>query len=118
MMRAAWKRDVVAMNKLADDFRALPRERVKACILYSQHLIRESFIMNLGVPKLNFLTEEEETFLTKFAPFVHVNNVEQLAELMNDTLAKVDQNANLKMVCKTMILQLTALIRNSQRPQV
>ncbi|MDY4520497.1 MAG: DNA polymerase III subunit delta [Bacteroidales bacterium] len=118
MMRAAWKRDVVAMNKLAEDFRALPRERVKACILYSQHLIRESFIMNLGVPKLNFLTEDEETFLTKFAPFVHVNNVEQLAELMNDTLAKVDQNANLKMVCKTMILQLTALIRNSQRPQV
>lgn len=116
MMRAAYSRNVVKMNRISDTFRAMSREQAKACLLYCQHMIRESFIMNLAQPRLNFLTAEEEEFLANFAPFVHVGNVEKLACLLDDTIAKVEQNGSLKMVTKTMVLQLTALIRNNKRP--
>lgn len=116
IMRAAWKRDVVAMNNLAESCRAMSREQVKALLLYCQHMIRESFIMNLASPSLNFLTADEEAFLANFAPFVHVANVDRLAALFDDCLAKVEQNGNARMIMKGAILSLTALVRNIKRP--
>ena len=73
--------------------------------------------MNLGRPELNFLTAQEESFLVNFAPFVHVGNVERLASLFDDCLAKVEQNGNIRMIVKGMVLTLTALIRNIKRPR-
>ncbi len=117
MMRAAWKRDVIKMNSLADACRPMSREQAKSLLSYCQHLVRESFILNLGQPELNFLTADEEAFLVNFAPFVHVANVERLAALFDDCLAKVEQNGNVRMIMKGMILSLTALIRNAKRPR-
>ena len=117
MMRAGWKRDVIKMNNLAESGRSMSREQAKSLLLYCQHLIRESFIMNLGRPELNFLTAQEESFLVNFAPFVHVGNVERLASLFDDCLAKVEQNGNIRMIVKGMVLTLTALIRNIKRPR-
>lgn len=116
MMRAAWKRDVVTMNNLAESCRAMSREQAKALLIYCQHMIRESFILNLAKPSLNFLTAEEEAFLVNFAPFVHVANVDRLAALFDDCLAKVEQNGNVRMIMKGAILNLTALVRNIKRP--
>ncbi len=116
MMRGAWKRDVITMNELADQCRSMSREQAKTLLLYCQHLIRESFVMNLCQSELNFLTADEEAFLVKFAPFVHVGNVEKLAAMFDDCIAKVEQNGSIRMIMKGMILNLTALIRNSKRP--
>lgn len=117
MMRAAWKRDVVRMNNLAEQCRTLSRDQAKSLLLYCQHMIRESFIMNLGQRDLNFLTADEEVFLVNFAPFVHVANVDRLAALFDDCLAKVEQNGSVRMIMKGAILNLTALIRTVQRPR-
>lgn len=116
VMRAAWKRDVVKMNTIAESARTFNREQAKSLFLYCQHLVRESFIMNLAQSQLNFLTADEEAFLVKFAPFVHLGNVERLAALFDDCIAKVEQNGNIRMIVKVMVLTLTALIRNSKRP--
>ena len=116
MMRAAWKADVVMMNNIAEACRALSREQAKSFLAYSQRMIRESFILNLDDTRLNFLTQPEEDFLVKFAPFVHVNNVERLAALIDDTTARIEQNGNVRMTLKSMILNLTVLIRKTQRP--
>lgn len=117
MMRAAWQRDVVKMNTLAESCRAMSREQAKSLLIYCQRMIRESFIMNLATPSLNFLTADEEAFLVNFARFVHVANVDRLAALFDDSLAKVEQNGNVRMIMKGAILSLTALVRNISRPQ-
>lgn len=116
-MRAAWKRDVVKMNTLAEACKGLSREQAKGRLIYCQHMIRESFIMNLGVGTLNFLTADEEAFLANFAPFVHVANVDRLSALFDDCIAKVEQNGSVRMIMKVAILQLTALIRTVKRPR-
>lgn len=116
MMRAAWAGNVIKMNAVADACRAMSRDQVKDYLVYSQRMIRESFVMNLDASQLNFLTKAEEEFLVKFAPFIHVGNVERLSALIDDTLARIEQNANVRIVMKSMILSLTALIRNLKRP--
>lgn len=116
MMRAAWAGNVIKMNEVAEQCRAMSRESAKGFLSYCQRMVRESFVMNLDESRLNFLTAEEEAFLANFARFVHVGNVERLARLIDDTTAKVEQNGNLRMVMKSMILSLTALIRRAARP--
>lgn len=116
MMRAAWQRDVIKMNAIAETCRAMTREQAKGLLTYCQHLIRESFVMNLGRPEINFLTADEEAFLVKFAPFVHVANVEKISALIDDCLAKVEQNGNIRMIIKGMVLSFTAFIRTTKRP--
>lgn len=116
MMRAAWAGNVIKMNNVAETCRAMSREQVKAYLEYCQRMIRESFVLNLATQKLNFLTQPEEEFLVKFAPFIHVGNVERLSALIDDTAARIEQNGNVRMVMKSMILSLTALIRRAKRP--
>ncbi len=118
MMRAAYARDVIKMYASAESFKKLNREQVKNALSYAQHLVRESFIMNLDDKRLNFLSADEEQFLFRFAPFIHVGNVERISALIDDTLAQVQQNAQIGMVMKSTILSLASLIspRNCPRP--
>ena len=116
MMRAAWKTDIIEMNNTAEACRAMSREQLKSFLTYSQRLIRESFILNLDNRQINFLTQPEEEFLINFAPYVHVNNVEKLASLIDDATARIEQNGNIRMTIKSMILNLTVLIRKTNRP--
>ena len=116
-MRTSYMGDVVAMSALADDFRALARDRVKDVLAYCQHMVRESFIMNLARPELSYVNSDEKNFLMRFAPFVHVANVEKIAALFDNAIAMVERNGNVKMVILDVSLHLSALIRRTQRPK-
>lgn len=119
MMRVAWTdkpEKVIRMNTLADQCRAMTRDQVKNLLAYCQHMVRESFIMNLCESRINFLTQAEEEFLLKFAQFVHIGNAERIAALIDDTTARVEQNANVRMVMKSMMMSLSALIKRIKRP--
>ena len=118
VMRAAWKRDVKALADTAEDLKKLSREQVKNVLMHCRALLRESFVMNLSTPQLNYISAEEEEFLARFAPFVHINNIELLTSHIDKTISMVEQNGNIKMVVLDLVLSLTAYIRNTQRPEV
>ena len=95
----------------------LSREQAKNVLTYWRGLLRESFVMNLECPQLNYISKEEEEFLSRFAPFIHLGNIEELTRRFDKAAGMIEQNGNIKMVMLDLVLNLTALIRNSKRPE-
>ena len=89
LMRNAWlvgqKKDYSALLKLrqwsldmADS--KVGREKQKAFLQYAQRQIRENYIYNFGCAEMNYQTEKERQFSTRFAPFIHEGNVARMME--------------------------------------
>ncbi|MCK9343702.1 MAG: DNA polymerase III subunit delta [Massilibacteroides sp.] len=111
MMRLSWSRDIAGMKQLAEDLSKIGRERQKALFAYFQHLTRENFIKHFEATDLNYMNRAENTFSTKFSPYVNERNV---IDIMNElTLAEshITQNTNAKMVFFDTFLRLSVLIR-------
>lgn len=112
IMRASYKKDVVAMKQWADDVHGAGRERQKGFLTFAQHMIRESFMYNFKqIDKLNYLTADEEQFCVKFASFVNERNVMQLMELFENAQKHIERNVFGKMVFFDVALQTTVLLK-------
>ena len=114
IMRTCYTRDVVKMASVADECHKMSRERFKAAMGYCLRMVRESFVRNLGEAKLNYMNADEEAFVVKFAPFVHVGNVEGISALFDKAIACAEQNGSIKMVMMDTLMNMTVLIK-SQR---
>jgi DNA polymerase-3 subunit delta' len=87
------------------------REYRKNFIEYCLRLLRESIISNYADDSLLRLSPGEEQFLTKFAPFIHTNNVLEMIALFNDAHYHIVRNANPKMVFFHLSTRVTKLLR-------
>lgn len=116
IMRCCYARKVPEMMQISDDFsKNLTREQLKNRLIYSLHMLRENFIMNLNQPQLNYMTPEEETFSQKFSRFVHINNVMPMTDLINEAIAHVEQNGNARIIIMDLLLQMTVHLK-AERP--
>lgn len=87
------------------------REYRKSFIEYCLRLLRESIISNYADDSLLRLSPGEILFLTKFAPFIHTNNVLQMIDLFNDAHYHIERNANPKLVFFHLSTRVTKLLR-------
>jgi len=120
LMRRAWlvaiKKDYAALQELkkwsADMADAkVGRERQKAFLQYAQRQVRENFIYNLHEPEMNYQTQQEASFSTKFAPFIHERNVESIMTELDKAEHQIAQNGNAKMIFFDLCLQMIVLIK-------
>ena len=120
IMRLAWQvgnrkdhASLKTLKKWSDDMAAasIGRERQKNFLSYAQHMVRESFIMNIQQPELNYLTSYEEDFSNKFSPFIHERNVEDLMKEFALAERHIEQNVNAKMVFFDLVLKIIMLLK-------
>lgn len=120
LMRNAWlvgqKKDYSALLKLrqwsvemADS--KVGREKQKAFLQYAQRQIRENYVYNFGEESINYQTEKEKTFSTKFAPFIHDGNVEKMMEELGKAEMQIAQNGNAKIIFFDLCLQMIVLVK-------
>lgn len=120
LMRNAWlvgqKKDYSALLKLrqwsmdmADS--KVGREKQKAFLQYVQRQIRENYIYNFGQNEMNYQTESEKQFSTKFAPFIHEGNVEKMMEQLGKAEQQIAQNGNAKIIFFDLCLQMIVLVK-------
>lgn len=120
LMRNAWnvghKKDYAALQALrkwsleiADS--KVGRERQKAFLQYAQQQVRENYIYNLGHPEINYQTDKESQFSTRFAPFINENNVEKLMDELQKAEVQIGQNGNAKIIFFDLCLQMIVLIK-------
>lgn len=120
LMRNAWlvgkKKDYSALlklrqwsNDIADS--KVGREKQKAFLQYVQRQIRENYIYNHGCLEMNYQTEKEQEFSTKFAPFIHDGNVEKMMDELSKAEVQIGQNANAKIVFFDLCLQMIVLVK-------
>lgn len=120
LMRNAWlvgqKKDYSALlklrqwsNEMADS--KVGREKQKAFLQYAQRQVRENYIYNFGCREMNYQTEKEQGFSTKFAPFIHEGNVEKMMAELSKAEMQIGQNGNAKIIFFDLCLQMIVLVK-------
>ena len=89
------------------------RERQKAFLQYIQNQLRENYIYNLHQPALNYQTDEEAKFSSRFAPYIHEGNVEAIMAELDKAEQQISQNGNAKMIFFDLCLQMIMLVKKS-----
>lgn len=112
LMRAVYQKDVKQMKKWSDSVsgKTFGRERQKRLLQYCQRMVRESFMSNFRIPELNYMTLEEEQFVSKFGRFINEANVIDINELFEEAIRDIVQNVTARMVFYDVALRLTVLL--------
>ena len=111
LMRSSWAMKVKNLKAWSDSLAAMGRERQKRFLEYAESLVRESFVFNFGQPKLNYLSTQEEQFLTNFARFINERNVSDINGELERAASDIAQNANAKIVFFDLALKICSLIK-------
>ena len=111
LMRLSYTRRLKELKRWSDSIASNGREWQKRFLEYCQRMIRENFICNFHLPELNFLTEQEQQFSIRFAPYVNENNIIGLMEQLSDAARDIGQNVNSKMVFFDLSLKTIMLMK-------
>ena len=111
LMRLAYGRKLKELKVWSDNIAGGGREWQKRFLAYCQRMIRENFICNFHNPELNYMTEREQQFSVRFAPYVNENNIIGLMEVLSDAQRDIEQNVNSKMVFFDLSLKTIMLMK-------
>lgn len=111
MMRTAYSRAGADLKGVSEEIAAMGRQKTARYFDYCQGQLRENLVYNLHKPELNLMSADEEAFSSRFAPFIHLDNVRQMSDEMSRASSDIMRNANAKVVCFDMMLKLCGLIR-------
>lgn len=110
-MRFSYGRRLKDLKLWSENMASGGREWQKRFLAYCQRMIRENFICNFHLPQLNSMTEREQQFSVKFAPFVNENNIIGLMNVLSNAQRDIEQNVNSKMVFMDLTLKTIMLMK-------
>lgn len=111
MMRLAYGRKIRELKTMSEDLASRGREWQKDYLSYCQRMVRENFISNLHRPELVYMTPDEESFSSRFSPFVNERNISGITFELSECQRHIEQNVNAKMVFFDFILKLIILLK-------
>jgi DNA polymerase-3 subunit delta' len=116
-MFSSWMRICYGRGKLGEmktfveKISKIGREQQKDFLNYSLRLTRECFISNYGHPSLNKITQFEQEFITKFAPFIHINNGVEITKRFEESIFQIGRNANATVLFMNLSLDMSKLLK-------
>lgn len=110
LMRKAYAKDLKGLLEWSNQVGDWGRERIRNFFTYSLRLVRENFVYNFGIPKLNYMSERESKFATRFARFINERNVIGIADEMERVYNDVLQNGNAKIALFDFSMKMIILI--------
>lgn len=111
LMRLAYSRDLKSLREWSERIFAYKREKIRRFLKYAARMVRENYIYNIKAPELNYLTQEEEAFSVKFAPFINEGNVIKMLEELTKAEIDIAGNANGKIVLFDLAIKITIFIK-------
>lgn len=103
-MRMCLKLDGEKLTNWITEMAGIGRERQKQFLSYSIKLIRQSLLLDSGLPVRS--SQNEEEFLQKFSPYVPFNGGATIAEEMTRAYHAVERNANPKILLMSLSLKI------------
>lgn len=110
-MRACWSPPATDLVKWVEDIASRGREKQKAFLSYSLHIVRESLNIHFGETTLRRMTQEEEQFMVKFHSYVNGMNGIAFMKEFNETIYHIERNANPKIVFLDLSIKVRRLLR-------
>ncbi len=111
LMRKAYAKDVKSLKAWSQTVADFGREKQKRLIAYMMQMVRENFMFNFHNPQLCYMTQAEEAFAQKFAPFINERNVLLFQNRLQLMMRDISQNANGKLQFFNFALEVTIYIR-------
>lgn len=111
VMRTAYSKDVKGLKAWSQAVADFGREKQKRFIAYMMQMVRENFMYNFHNPQLSYMTQDEEAFALKFAPFINERNVLLFQNRLQHMMRDISQNANGKLQFFNFALEVTIYIR-------
>ncbi|HAG16731.1 MAG TPA: DNA polymerase III subunit delta [Bacteroidales bacterium] len=87
------------------------REKQKGFLTYTLRMIRESLLLNYGNDKLVRIMLHEETFLIKFAPFIHLKNAPIIQKNLDQAIYEIERNVAPASLFTDLSLQMSLLLK-------
>ena len=104
---------LIELKQWSEGTAALTRETQKNFLVFAERLLRELFVSNYGIERLNYLYPREKNLQQKLSAFVTSNNVEQIMNLFDSAQRQIEQNGNSKIVFFDLCLQLIVFLKKS-----
>ena len=110
IMRTAYAKKPAMLREIGDAASTMGREKLRRFLSYMTEMARENFIYNLRMPQLSAMTREEEDFSSRFSPFIHHGNVEELVSEIASASTHIARNANSKVVLFSLFIKIIPLL--------
>lgn len=97
--------------KWSDKLAAEGRETQKRFLEYCIEIFRQALLINYKSEELVFFESNNKSFdISKFAPFIHQNNIYEITDAISDAAYHIERNGNGKIVFTDLSIKLTRLI--------
>ncbi|MCD6201024.1 MAG: DNA polymerase III subunit delta [Bacteroidales bacterium] len=112
-MRLAWVPDVPGLTTWSDEMASLGREKQKAFLKYTIHILRENLLLHIlpNDKKIHRMTKQEFEFSKKFSAFISPGNMENLYALLNEAFDHISGNVYGKLVFMDVSLKIHKLLK-------
>ena len=91
------------------------RETQKKFLSFCIEVFRQAMLKNYTADSLLYFEAEDPSFdITKFAPFVHQNNIFEILKELEDGIYHIERNGNAKIIFSDLSIRLTRLIHRKE----
>ena len=97
--------------KWSEDIAKTGRETQKHFLNFCLDFFRQALLLNYNAEALVYMEIKTEKFeLSKFAPFVHNNNILDISNELQDAIYHIERNGNSKIILTDLSIKLTRLL--------
>ncbi len=109
------KNAIHELLKWSEDLAGVGRETQKKFLSYCIEVFRQAMLKNYKADALLFFESTDGSFdISKFAPFVHQNNIYEITEALENASYHIERNGNAKLIFSDLSIQLTRLIHRKE----
>ncbi|MBN2236619.1 MAG: DNA polymerase III subunit delta [Bacteroidales bacterium] len=111
-MRLCYKKgSLEGIKTWVDKVSKFGREKQKSFLNYSLRMLRESLLLNYGKDQLVHIMLHEESFLIKFAPFIHLKNAPDIQKILDLGIYEIERNVASASLFTDLSLQMSILLK-------
>ena len=97
--------------KWSEDIAKTGRETQKQFLDFCLQFFRQALLLNYNAEALVYIDIKTKKFeLSKFAPFVHNNNILDISNELQDAIYHIERNGNSKIILTDLSIKLTRLL--------
>ena len=111
-LRACWKGHGPELVEWTDTFARLGRENQKQFLNYSLHFFRELMAQLIFEDNQRRLRPEEAATAANMAKVVSLDQLEQMVELVNDSIYYIERNANPKILFLDASIRINGILKH------
>lgn len=104
------KKAVLELISWSEQIAGKGRETQKNFLDYCVEFFRQALVLNYKAPELVYLVPKLKFDLSKFAPFVHGNNIIEIINELQDAAYHIERNGNAKIILTDLSIKLTRLL--------